>query len=192
MLEKYRWYVYELVDPRDQRIFYVGKGKENRIDSHEIEAAKGRISRKCIKIREIQQSGLQIIKRKIALFWDEDAAYECEEELIECYGLENLTNVLPGGRLSYIKARKKKKEKAKVKKISETESVKILARHIRLTKFFKEDLYYMSGNKQKPVHPEMNLVMKEWFLSFIKGRLTWAKSIFEAHGVNIIIKESFS
>ncbi len=29
-----RWYVYELVDPRDQAVFYVGKGAGKRVDAH--------------------------------------------------------------------------------------------------------------------------------------------------------------
>ena len=38
--EKVRSYVYALRDPRDGRIFYVGKGKGARINSHLIEAGK--------------------------------------------------------------------------------------------------------------------------------------------------------
>ena len=33
------YYVYELIDPRDDRVFYVGKGKKGRIDQHEAEGA---------------------------------------------------------------------------------------------------------------------------------------------------------
>ena len=36
------YYVYELIDPRDDRVFYVGKGKKGRIDQHEAEARKRR------------------------------------------------------------------------------------------------------------------------------------------------------
>jgi hypothetical protein len=34
VIEKLGFYVYVLKDPRNQRVFYVGKGKENRIFSH--------------------------------------------------------------------------------------------------------------------------------------------------------------
>lgn len=97
MRNRAEWYVYELIDPRDDTIFYVGKGKHQRIDDHEWEAENNSPSHKCNKIRSIWAEGLQIGKRKIALFWDEQAAYKCEAERIDEIGLENLTNVLPGG-----------------------------------------------------------------------------------------------
>lgn len=90
------FYVYELVDPRDQSVFYVGKGKGSRIDAHELEARKGRQSRKCERIREIEASGLAVVKRKVRQFADEQEAYDFEEDQISLYGLRNLTNVLPG------------------------------------------------------------------------------------------------
>ena len=34
VIEQIGWYVYALQDPRDQKIFYVGKGKGNRIFAH--------------------------------------------------------------------------------------------------------------------------------------------------------------
>ena len=92
-----RWYVYELADPRTDKVFYVGKGSGNRIDQHEREAAQGVCSHKCNTINNIIQSGAQIIKRKVKMFTCELSAYEYEAELIEHYGLENLTNVDPGG-----------------------------------------------------------------------------------------------
>lgn len=91
------FYVYELIDPRTGRVFYVGKGKGNRINHHETEARKGRLSRKCDLIRQIEADGLTIEKRKVKRFEIEDEAYEYEAELIEHYGLRNLTNVVPGG-----------------------------------------------------------------------------------------------
>jgi hypothetical protein len=92
-----KWYVYELIDPRNGKVFYVGKGKNQRIDDHEWEAKGTGTSHKCNKIRSIWADKLEIGKRKIAQFWDEEAAYECEAERIEEIGLDNLTNVLPGG-----------------------------------------------------------------------------------------------
>lgn len=91
------FYIYELSDPRDDSVFYVGKGKGNRINCHETEARSGRVSRKCDRIREIEAAGLTVGKRKVKHFVDEQAAYDYEENLIAQHGLANLTNVAPGG-----------------------------------------------------------------------------------------------
>ena len=37
-IESLAYYVYALVDPRDNRIFYIGKGKGNRIFQHAKDA----------------------------------------------------------------------------------------------------------------------------------------------------------
>lgn len=91
------FYVYELVDPRDGAVFYVGKGKRGRIDQHEVEARKGKASLKCDRIREIDEAGLKIQKRKVSTHVDEQAAFDAEAALICEYGLANLTNICPGG-----------------------------------------------------------------------------------------------
>jgi hypothetical protein len=94
---KFKWYVYELIDPRLDKPFYVGKGTGNRIDHHEKEAEKGVCSRKCNLIRELHKNNLVVGKKKIAFFNDEEEAYAFEESHIASIGLKNLTNVMPGG-----------------------------------------------------------------------------------------------
>lgn len=91
------YYVYSLTDPRDDAVFYIGKGKDNRIDAHEKEALKGVHSRKCERIREILSNGLQVKKQKIKFFLQEQDAYDFEKELIDQIGLHRLTNVVAGG-----------------------------------------------------------------------------------------------
>jgi hypothetical protein len=71
-------------------VFYVGKGKDGRINFHEREAKSGVESPKCAKIREIWSAGLSVKKDKLAFFNDERAAYEEESRLIQ--SLPNLTN----------------------------------------------------------------------------------------------------
>lgn len=110
-----KWYVYHLIDPRTMLPFYIGKGSGNRIDSHEKEASKGVCSRKCNLINELRKNNLNVIKEKISFFDEEADAYAFEKQEIECIGLENLTNVMPGGKWSYSYVRryvsnKKKKE----------------------------------------------------------------------------------
>ena len=38
------YYVYALVDPRNDKVFYIGKGIGNRVFSHEIESEKSPLS----------------------------------------------------------------------------------------------------------------------------------------------------
>lgn len=89
------YYVYELIDPRDGSVFYVGKGKGNRVKAHEREARRGKRSYKCNKIRQILKEhgsiGFNIVKE----FKDESKAYAFERKHIAKH--DNLTNVLPGG-----------------------------------------------------------------------------------------------
>lgn len=40
-IEKIKFYVYLLKDPRDKSIFYVGKGKGNRVFNHHEDALNG-------------------------------------------------------------------------------------------------------------------------------------------------------
>lgn len=90
----YRWYVYRLVDPRSGKPFYVGKGSGNRIDAHEQETLKGVCHPKCLVIKDIWSKNLQIIKEKVAYFWNEQDAYDYEYDLMHEIGFENLTNVV--------------------------------------------------------------------------------------------------
>lgn len=98
-----RWYVYTLVDPRDGAIFYVGKGTGSRVHQHEREAAKPETvcSKKINKIKDIWAAGKEVGKEFNAFFWDEQAAYDHETDLIEEIGLASLTNVLPGGQKAW-------------------------------------------------------------------------------------------
>ena len=86
------YYVYALCDPRDKKIFYVGKGKGNRWYDHihhaqslgEIDANSLKLS----KIKEIELAGLEvepfIIRMGIS---SEKVAYEIEAAVIHAYRL---------------------------------------------------------------------------------------------------------
>lgn len=103
------WYVYELYDPRDNVVFYVGKGKGKRIDAHEKEARKGVCSHKCNKIRSLWSQNVEIGKRIVAVFWDEMAAYDHEFERIHSY--DSLTNVMTNAIFGGMSVERPPKEK---------------------------------------------------------------------------------
>lgn len=91
------WYVYHLVDPRTNAVFYVGKGCADRVDHHEREAGGESAHPKCEVIRSIWSDGLEVGKVIAKRFSDEVAAYAYEASEIERIGFETLTNLVAGG-----------------------------------------------------------------------------------------------
>ena len=102
ILEELGSYVYKLIDPRDGSVFYVGKGKGNRVFAHMKAALKSgdlyrdeeEISLKLKTIREIiheQLKPLHIIHRH--------GLTEKEAELVEAVLIDatpGLTNIMGG------------------------------------------------------------------------------------------------
>ena len=92
------FYVYALVDPRDNAVFYVGKGTGQRLLSHGREALlkadSGPRSDKVARIREIRRSGgeprIDIVRHGI----DEAEAFLIEAALIDC--VDDLSNAVAG------------------------------------------------------------------------------------------------
>jgi hypothetical protein len=90
-----KYYVYELIDPRTDNVFYVGKGCGARCHQHVKDCKKNRTSANASKdeiINSILSEGLEIIVRKVFFTDDESLAYQNEERVIREYGLVNLTN----------------------------------------------------------------------------------------------------
>ncbi|HBZ78363.1 MAG TPA: hypothetical protein DEO39_06640, partial [Clostridiales bacterium] len=73
VIEQLKYYVYRLIDPRNGQTFYVGKGKGNRVFAHVNDALKSfngesyvddkedDVSSKIMQIRDIRNSGLEVI-----------------------------------------------------------------------------------------------------------------------------------
>ena len=82
------YYVYELIDPRVNLPFYVGKGKDNRVYFHlsEKSRAKSDNQRKFNKIQKIRKEGYEPEVKIVEYFENENDAYFYEESLIQKYG----------------------------------------------------------------------------------------------------------
>ena len=92
------YYVYELVDPRGEQVFYVGKGVGERALQHELEARNQSIeTEKTKRIREIENTSGHVTVRVIGRYETEQQAFAVEATLIHwIYGLKNLTNIQGG------------------------------------------------------------------------------------------------
>lgn len=90
------FYVYALIDPRDDKVFYIGKGIGSRVFSHEVESEKSKKSekKKLQKIREIERDGFFV--KRLIVNWglSESEAFAAEATLI------NLLKYMPDIQLS--------------------------------------------------------------------------------------------
>lgn len=81
------FYVYMLVDPRNDKPFYIGKGKGRRAQTHLWKIPETRNVYKENKIAAIRECGLEPRIEYVAEnIVDEDLAYEMEISLIKRYG----------------------------------------------------------------------------------------------------------
>ncbi len=92
------YYVYELSDPRDGDVFYVGKGKGERLHAHARMALKGEVDNpeKFAKCRDIILSGFRVKTTKVIEGLTEADALRLERERIASYPKGQLTNISPG------------------------------------------------------------------------------------------------
>jgi hypothetical protein len=93
-----KYYVYELIDPRDLKVFYVGKGKDKRMYTHVSSVKCGVVPHKnrhlFYKIKQILNEGYNVIYKQIFFTDDNDEAYKREIERIKEIGIENLCNLI--------------------------------------------------------------------------------------------------
>ncbi len=90
-MTEFKYYVYELRDPRNGKPFYVGKGTGYRIASHLTEARQPKIkwtnAIKCERIQSIWGQGLEVIQHKVIEDVSEEEAFIKEDQLLHEYGL---------------------------------------------------------------------------------------------------------
>jgi hypothetical protein len=106
VIEKVETYVYILIDPRNNKIFYVGKGKGNRIFQHvkgglKEETRNGEESLKTSLIKEIIKSGHEVKHFIVRHGLTDEVALEIESAIIDLLSneylkLSDLTNEVKG------------------------------------------------------------------------------------------------
>ena len=95
------FYVYGLIDPRNNQIFYIGKGTGNRVFEHERESLSSPDSEK-LKLKtisDIKSVGLDVTKIIINSDLTESEAFAAEASLINAFnyiGDVKLTNIVAG------------------------------------------------------------------------------------------------
>jgi len=96
-IEKLNYYVYMLVDPRDNSIFYVGKGKGNRVFQHASGILEDNIKENDLKTKQISEiinNGKDVISYIVRHNLDEKEALMIESVLIDM--IPYLTNKVKG------------------------------------------------------------------------------------------------
>ncbi len=98
-----KFYVYQLIDSRDGTIFYVGKGQNKRMYQHVKDVKRNKIpnhsnTKLGNKIKKILSLGLKVKYKKIFITENEQKAYDKEIDIIKEIGLENLCNIMVGGK----------------------------------------------------------------------------------------------
>ena len=95
--DKLGYYVYGLIDPRNGRYFYIGKGSGDRIFQHIKGVKNSNVDNDKIKIiRDIHNDGLEVIHIIIRHGLSENEAKLIEATLIDFKGLDSLTNEQDG------------------------------------------------------------------------------------------------
>ena len=101
--EEIGYYVYALIDPRNEKPFYVGKGKGNRVFAHARDALEqATTTDKLDTIREIVGAGLRVDYVIVQHGLNEETAFAVETSLIDFASRFDLglTNVVLGHRSS--------------------------------------------------------------------------------------------
>lgn len=97
VIEKLGYYVYLLINPTTNNVFYVGKGTGNRIFNHINDAISSPLkSDKLDIIRSIHSQGKQVKLSIIRHGLTEKEAFEVEAALIDFIDIGELANIVSG------------------------------------------------------------------------------------------------
>ena len=135
--------MYALIDPRDLKTFYIGKGKADRRFRSLRNIPDKNTGKKGERIKEIEGAGLQV--QAVVASWhdNEEEAYEAEREKIAEVGLKTLTNMKVGG--NGRQADRGKKENALTPK--QEKFAQLVASGVGLSDAYRESF---STSKMKP------------------------------------------
>ena len=101
-IEKLGYYVYLLIDPRNKKVFYVGKGVGNRVYQHVLGSLKEtpQETNKIKIIRDLQNNNLEVKHYILRHGLTEKEAFEVESAVIDLILVFNrdLTNIVKGFR----------------------------------------------------------------------------------------------
>jgi hypothetical protein len=102
-----RYYVYALIDPRDGKAFYIGKGHDNRRFHHEKNAVKRRCRNKHLehKILQIKAAGFEVVSELWVQEEEEDWCFLFERIFITSLR-PTLVNISEGGEGTSIRGEK--------------------------------------------------------------------------------------
>ncbi len=92
------YYVYIYIDPRDDKIFYVGKGNGNRAFSHLNDESE---SDKVKKIKDIRDAGFEPEIEILVHGLTDEISKKIEASIIDLIGINNITNLQRGYESKY-------------------------------------------------------------------------------------------
>ncbi|XOV74193.1 MAG: hypothetical protein ACFHWZ_11510 [Phycisphaerales bacterium] len=104
--EQLKFYVYLYIDPRTEKVFYIGKGRGNRVFSHLRTQDDSEKTRIISELRDLKlQPRIELLKYGLT----EQEAFLVEATAIDLINVSNLTNAARGHGSRYGAARASKK-----------------------------------------------------------------------------------
>lgn len=178
-----QYYVYKLIDPRDSKVFYVGKGKGKRLYHHEKEALKGSNHPKCEMIRDILRSGNKVSYEIVNYFDNEKDAYYFEDCEIKKIGIDNLTNICPS-----------KSDREAVKKQDELYLlVKYISKALIKTNGVFKGATLTLFNETIDISESLEKIVKDSFVKLFQNKSReWIVNNFADNGIILNINEAMT